>query len=176
MKFTLIYDGLLPPNGSSAEKWSICKYFNPQLKELWEIHPSLRVAVPRRFVPRDQPFGISDIHHIADDQRAFTQLPSGDSIDLCASIERRGKTFWQLVRNTHALKCNLDITFLRKEDAGRVYQGGDLDNRLKTLFDALAVPPIDQVVDDQSVSDDPICCLLEDDAVIMGVNIETHRC
>jgi hypothetical protein len=80
-----------------------------------------------------------------------------------------------LVRNTHALKCNLDITFLRKEDAGLVYQGGDLDNRLKTLFDALAVPPTDQVVDDQSLSDDPVYCLLEDDSLITGVNVKTQR-
>jgi hypothetical protein len=64
--------------------------------------------------------------------------------------------------------------FLRKEDAGRVYQGGDLDNRLKTLFDALAVPPLDQAISDQSISD-PIYCLLEDDALIMGINVQTHR-
>jgi hypothetical protein len=175
MKFTLIYDGPLPPNGSPADKWMIRKYIHTQLQELWEIHPSLRDTLRRRFVPRAQPFNINDIHHIADDLNAFTQVPSGEDIDLCESIERKDKKFWPLVRNTHALKCNLAITFLRKEDAGRVYQGGDLDNRLKTLFDALAVPLTDQVVDDQSFSGDPVCCLLEDDALIMGINVQTHQ-
>jgi hypothetical protein len=73
-----------------------------------------------------------------------------------------------------ALKCGLKILFLRKEDAGRVYQGGDLDNRLKTLFDALSVPQIDQVVEDNSIAD-PILCLLEDDGLITSVSVETHR-
>ena len=90
-------------------------------------------------------------------------------------MDRGGRRFWPLVRDTFALKCNLGITFLRKEDAGRVYQAGDLDNRLKTLFDALAVPVTDQVISDDSSIADPIYCLLEDDALIMGINVQTHR-
>ena len=63
---------------------------------------------------------------------------------------------------------------LRKEEPGKVYQAGDLDNRLKTLFDALAVPKDEQVVSDQTIVD-PIYCLLEDDALIANCTIETHR-
>jgi hypothetical protein len=174
MKFTLVYDGLPPPNGNPREKWDIRKYLSPQLEELWELHPSLQDTRRRRFVSGDRPFQFADIHHIADDQKAFTQLPSAGDIDLCELIDRKGRKFWPLVRETYALKCNLGITFLRKEDPGRVYQGGDLDNRLKTLFDALAVPPTDQVVNDHSISD-PVYCLLEDDALIMGINVQTHR-
>jgi hypothetical protein len=174
VKFTLVYDGALPPNGSPAEKWDIRKYFSPQLEELWGLHPSLKDAARRRFIPRDQPFNISDIHHFEDDKRPFTQLPRAGDIDLCELIDKKGRKFWPLVRETYALKCNLGITFLRKEDAGRVYQGGDLDNRLKTLFDALAVPPVEQFVDDASIAD-PVYCLLEDDALIIGVNVQTHR-
>ena len=174
MKFTLVYDGPLPPNGSPTEKWNIRKYFSPQLEELWQLHPSLQDAARRRFVSGDRPFQIADIHHFADDRRRFTQLRRDGDIDLCELIDRKGRKFWPLVRETHALKCNLGITFMRKEDAGRVYQGGDLDNRLKTLFDALAVPPLDQVVNDASISD-PVYCLLEDDALIMGIDVKTHR-
>jgi hypothetical protein len=63
---------------------------------------------------------------------------------------------------------------LRKEDAGRIYQGGDLDNRIKTLFDGLSVPNKDQVIPDPAI-DDPIYCLVEDDALITGLEISTHR-
>jgi hypothetical protein len=140
-----------------------------------EPYPSLQDTVRRRFLPRDRPFNIADIHHFSDDQRPFTQVPSPEDIDLCEHIDRGGRKFWPLVRETYALKCNLEITLLRKEDPGRVYQGGDLDNRLKTLFDALAVPPHpNQVVSDTSIAD-PIYCLLEDDGLIMGINVQTHR-
>jgi hypothetical protein len=175
MKFTLVFEGPLPPNGGPAEKWAIRKYLSPQLDELWMTHPSLKDAARRRFVPRETPFSFSDIHHTADDQRPFTQVGSDQHIDLCREVERGGRKFWPLVRETFALKCNLGITFLRREDAGRVYQGGDLDNRLKTLFDSLSVPPHEnQIVKDTSIAD-PIYCLLEDDALIMGADVHTQR-
>jgi hypothetical protein len=80
-----------------------------------------------------------------------------------------------LVRESYLLTCGLKILFLRKEAPGKVYQGGDLDNRLKTLFDALAVPAHpEQVVADASAPD-PIYTLLEDDSAITKVEIETHR-
>jgi UPF0288 family protein (methanogenesis marker protein 3) len=79
-----------------------------------------------------------------------------------------------LVRDSFALKCGLKILFLRKEDPGRVFQGGDMDNRLKTLFDALAIPNKQQIVNDAGTTD-PINCLLEDDRLITKVEIDTHR-
>jgi hypothetical protein len=51
---------------------------------------------------------------------------------------------------------------------------GDLDNRLKTLLDALSVPNQDQVIPDPTI-DDPIHCLLEDDSLVSGLEIETRR-
>ena len=94
--------------------------------------------------------------------------------ELCAEIERGGRRFLPLVRETLAQECSLKILFLRKEDAGRVYQGGDLDNRIKTLLDGLSVPKKEQVIDDQTI-DDPIYCLVDDDASITGLEISTHR-
>ena len=80
-----------------------------------------------------------------------------------------------LVRESLSLHCGLKIIYLRKEDIGNlVYQGGDVDNRIKTLFDALSVPNEDQIIDDPN-TDDPIYCLLEDDRLISGFSIETQR-
>jgi hypothetical protein len=64
--------------------------------------------------------------------------------------------------------------FLRKESPGKIYQGGDLDNRLKTLFDALAIPNVDQIIRGDDF-ESPIYCLLEDDSLIASLSVETHR-
>jgi hypothetical protein len=57
---------------------------------------------------------------------------------------------------------------------GQDLSGGDLDNRLKTLFDALSVPNPDQIVDDKTI-DDPIHCLLEDDSLITKIDVDSQR-
>jgi hypothetical protein len=66
--------------------------------------------------------------------------PRGNIIDLCESLNKHGAWFRPLVRETFALHCGLKILFLRKEPPGKVYQGGDLDGRMKTLIDALTMP------------------------------------
>jgi hypothetical protein len=52
-----------------------------------------------------------------------------------------------------------------------------LDNRLKTLFDALQVPNPDQMTGAPSIEEipNPIYCLLEDDKLITGFEIESHQ-
>jgi hypothetical protein len=52
-----------------------------------------------------------------------------------------------------------------------------MDNRLKTLFDALSVPVNEQQVikDDDDNDGAPMHCLLEDDSLIRGLSVETHR-
>jgi hypothetical protein len=65
--------------------------------------------------------------------------------------------------------------FLRKEQPGKVYQGGDLDGRIKTLIDALAMPQhLEQVFPEEETLD-PIFCLMEDDSLVSGVAIESER-
>jgi hypothetical protein len=182
MKFVLTYDGELRSN-DVRQKWEIRKHLAPQLKELWQIDPTLQQTYYSRRLPTVRGYFVSVIHHSADDQREPDEektgapLPpgwGGASINVCEPIARGGRTFFPLVRETLGLKCALKVLFLRKEPPGRVYQGGDLDNRLKTLFDALAIPTVDQIIPDQTI-DDPIHCLLEDDALISGVSVETHQ-
>jgi hypothetical protein len=57
-------------------------------------------------------------------------------------------------------------------------EGGDIDNRLKTLFDALRMPSkaeAQQANIAVRADDDPIHCLLQDDALVFKVNVETDR-
>ena len=76
-----------------------------------------------------------------------------------------------------ALHCGLNIRFLRKEPPGKVYQGGDLDGRMKTLIDALTMPQHVEQVLDQNISTEaqPLHCLLEEDSMISGLEIESER-
>jgi hypothetical protein len=173
MRFVLTFDGELPSNGKVRDKWEIRKQFHPQLQELWRVHPATQEIMRYRHIPTEGGAYMPMVRHhsIARPEQDLRPYPS---IDLCEEVSIGTRKFLPLVRERIGLRCGLTIQFLRREEPGRVYQGGDMDNRLKTLFDALGVPNQDQIVDDPTL-DDPVYCLLEDDGLIAGVNIETHR-
>ena len=181
MKFTLTYDGELRPNRGLSDKWEIRKQIAPQLEELWRIAQPLVELKASPYVPLKPNHFWTETHHSVEASEqvdepfaAFLSANPGNWVNTIDSIERGGRRFLPLIRDTLALKCFLRITFLRREPPGRVYQGGDLDNRLKTFFDALSVPKEEQVINDPTMAD-PIYCLLEDDALICGFSVETHR-
>jgi len=75
-------------------------------------------------------------HHDVPEPSEIT-LPRGYR-RLCDPLEVSGKKFLPLVRQSLSLVCKLDILFLRKEEPGGIItQSGDIDNRLKTLFDGI---------------------------------------
>jgi hypothetical protein len=64
---------------------------------------------------------------------------------------------------------------MRKEEPGSlVLQGGDIDGRLKTLFDALKVPSEEEIKNHTPI-ENPLYCVMEQDALITGVNVRTDR-
>jgi hypothetical protein len=176
MKFTLTYDGELHSNGNRQDKWDIRKHFHPQLKQLWKISPALIAVYDRRSVPTS---GYHTIESAVDGRMSMIPHMSrrGHLIfkNVCAPFTRGERNFLPLVRESLSLKCALKITFLRREEPGRIYQGGDLDNRIKTLFDSFSIPNPDQMVKDHAFTDDPIYCLMEDDKLITGLNVQTHQ-
>ena len=57
-------------------------------------------------------------------------------------------------------------------------KGGDLDNRLKTLLDALRAPNDPQELPagaSPQSDEDPFYCLLEDDKLIIGLSVTNDR-
>ena len=174
MKFTLTYDGQLSANSGKRKKWAIRQQFHPQLEQLWNTHPTLIHAQEHRYWPRGVESTISHRHHSEDAPGTTSTPPPIPHLDLCRAIPRAGRKFVPLVRDSFSLRCGLKIQFLRKESPGKVSQGGDIDNRLKTLFDALQVPRPEQAVNDPT-SSDPMFCLLEDDGLITSLDISTHR-
>jgi hypothetical protein len=77
------------------------------------------------------------------------------------------------------LIAELAITFLRPEPPGRIVtQCGDIDNRLKTLFDALRMPEEEKEIPKGDIpggNENPFFCLLEDDNLITKVAVTTDR-
>jgi hypothetical protein len=74
--------------------------------------------------------------------------------------------------------CDLDILFLRRGIPGRLISSdGDLDNRIKILFDSLRMPADDNEVRGVEQKGDArgIICLLEDDGLITGFRVTSDQ-
>ena len=180
MRFRLVYHGKLPATGNSSKKpdkvRDIRDQFHPQLKFLWESHTSLKrlkeTSIVSTHPGRDLSLTESPFHQARD----LARFPMRDyEIDLCAPIADDDKTYIPLVRKSLSLNCRLNILFLRQEDPGElVLQGGDLDGRIKTLFDALRKPDAD-IARKYPQQYDPLYCLLENDTLISGFDVDTDR-
>lgn len=162
MKFTLTYQGPLKAKSGgeksrATHEHEIRKKIHGQLKELWKVQYPLP--------------GISSglASHIAGPGRSARLLIE----KLCH--EKGPFRFVPLVSESMGLVCGLDIQFLRRSPPGEIVKhGGDLDNRLKTLFDALRVPDTLGSYQKPEDSESPFFfCLLEDDALITEVNVST---
>jgi hypothetical protein len=97
---------------------------------------------------------------------------------MANNYSRCGYRFVPLICKAEGLACALDILFLRRDNPGDlIISGGDIDNRIKTLFDALRMPQECQELTGFSPEEgeNPFFCLLEDDALITHVSINTDR-
>jgi hypothetical protein len=189
MKFTLHYDGPLPSSGNRAKveaKWEIRKRLDPQFRDLWVSHPALRRVEDDKHFPKTGGAILTQTHHlhpgpVRPPQREeglglWERDPLTELIDLCEPLEKHGAWFRPLVRESYALHCGLKVRFLRKEPPGKIYQGGDFDGRIKTLVDALAMPQhAEQILEINSSRADPIFCLMEDDSMVSGFDVESER-
>lgn len=178
MRFHLVYSGPLPASGNSSKPDDVKRIrdtFHPQLKFLWETHTALKRLRHTTQVPtqRNAYFSMGE-SPLFDVDGEPDPLPAG-FVDLLEPIKRGEKTYYPLVRKSLDLNCALSIMFLRQEDPGAiVLQGGDLDGRLKTLFDALRIPDAD-VERKYPQAQDPTYCLLESDALISDFDVATGR-
>ena len=73
------------------------------------------------------------------------------------------------------LFCGLDVLFLRPDRPGRVLWAGDIDNRIKTLIDALRMPKKNEIYDQRTPEpdEDPFFCLLEEDELVTKLSVES---
>jgi hypothetical protein len=159
MEFRLTYAGPLlsardtaPRNKRSDHVHAIRRVIHRQLKELWGNHPVL--AEIREFGqkhPGYRTYGVNE-------GNGFNWLP--------------------MVTEANGLICKLDILMLRHGPPGEVLH--DVDNRLKTLFDALRMArspdELGARIGPQFVpeaDENPFYVLLEDDRLITHVSVTT---
>ena len=132
----------------------IRRVFHKQLKLLWQVHPVLTKS-----------------------SEAYTGPQPGDEVRF--SIE--GFTFIPIVTNALSLICKLDVLLLREGNPGQVLF--DIDNRLKTLFDALRMPRGPEELGQSTKrgirkpesDESPFYVLLENDNLITHVSVTSDR-
>jgi hypothetical protein len=155
MEFRLIYEGPLYGQGAkSPHKWEIRRALHPQLQRLWQERP------------------LSDA---AETLLAHPPLPAKPSV----IVEKGGLLFAPLVTQRLNLYAELSVLLFRQQPRGTlITDGGDIDNRLKTLLDGLRVPrgsmegrpEIPDAPDPR-----PLFCLLEDDSLVTKVSVESEQ-
>jgi hypothetical protein len=88
-------------------------------------------------------------------------------------------TFVPLVAAEMNVIAELSIVLLRPEPPGGLLtQGGDIDNRLKTLFDALSMPQQTNSLSPTAAPESgetPFFCLLENDNLVTSVAVRTEQ-
>jgi hypothetical protein len=185
VEFRLTYHGLLLSDqdrhgrvepSRAKHKQEIRKQLHLQLKRLWEISPYL--STPSR--PPPAPLPLPGTLPVTGIGRVLGRPdPKHTAAHLANRFSRNGYRFVPLVLRELELLCGIEILFLRMGDPGGVINRvGDLDNRLKTLFDALTMPRDASQLGPYAEPDsgeDPFYCLLEDDSVITKATVESDR-
>ncbi|MCF3628785.1 hypothetical protein RJ527_15015 [Thalassospiraceae bacterium LMO-SO8] len=162
MEFRLTYEGHLlgasRSNTRASHKHEIRKIFHRQLRHYWQVHPYLSTAyLSHRRLGRVQP-EVKLVDH------------------LSQKYKLENYNFVPLVTPDLSLICSLEILFLRRGFPGEAVRSGDIDNRLKTIFDALRMPGNSSELGGfETPGDDeiPFFCLLTDDNLISHVSVET---
>lgn len=153
MKISLHYRGRLNANGSPSHKHDIRLHFHKQLKTLWQQFPLTEFNnwLQKSSNPND--------YSVLRNLGLFTYAP--------------------LITEQMNGIAELSIVLLRPEKpGGLITQGGDIDNRLKTLFDALTMPRHDNSLPknlDMAIMPEPFFCLLEDDNLVTSLHVRTEQ-
>jgi hypothetical protein len=173
VEFRLLYQGELVASSNThrraAEKHDIRKYFHPQLRRLWSVKPGLRQLA--------ESIGS---HWIAENDQTPVSMQHRFNEGIAATgrnWQRAGFDFVPLVTSKFALRCSIDVLLLRPEEKKYVFEQGDIDGQLKTLFDALRIPKESSEAGGNIPADDekPFFCLLEDDRLISEVHVTADQ-
>jgi hypothetical protein len=164
MLINLFYRGPLRSNGDARHKHELRMHFHDQLNTLWSQAPldaERREAFSPPFKPEASPGMVNKIGE--------TMFPS-----LVHNVGQY--SFVPLVSTRLFAVVDLDITLLRPQSPGSIVSsGGDIDNRIKTLLDALALPDANQLNGIGPISQNPLLCLLEDDMLIHRITVSAEQ-
>jgi hypothetical protein len=184
MKFYLTYTGPLRPSQLdnpcapttdrlADHKQQLRKHFHKQLKELWSQHPALKdLSYCKTCGIAATP--ISQFHN-GIGNHDYKQIGDWYSTEERHKLENFN--FLPLVLPEFKLLASIDVVFLRRDAPGKAIQAGDIDNRMKTLIDALRRPKtkveIGSACPAPCSDENPFYCLLEDDDLLSGFSLTT---
>jgi hypothetical protein len=186
LELRLLYKGRLPAETSRPrvhDKHHIRRCFHAQLKELWSRYPPLDRQRTEKLTLQVTPVNL--ISHPGGGVKEVVSYVPGSApegakpwVEHVAEMYRIcGFRFVPLVRKEAGFTCSLKILFLRRGHPGElISSGGDIDNRVKVLFDGLKMPKnYGEIQATPEHGEDPFFCLLEDDSLITTVEITTDR-
>jgi hypothetical protein len=168
VEFRLVYRGPLPSQSAAdsrtREKIAMRRCFHEQMAELWKQRSALRKIPPREVDP----------------ETGETIKVEYGGLVIHKKTSKSGHVYnlLPLIGERFGVSCSLDVLFLRREGPGGLVKwGGDIDNRIKVLFDALRMPQDDTEIPDvpPAPDEDPFFCVLEDDKFIDRLNVTTDR-
>jgi len=178
MEFRLLYGGQILGAGKSKTradiKHAIRRELHPQLRRLWSTKSGLASLACYRYFPQwyRKHQGEEDIAAFTDENRRKRGIEA-----LADQWSRCGFRFVPLVTSEFALRCEVNILFLRPEERHLIMQCGDLDARVKTIFDALRIP--DNLEEAGGIGpqedENPFFCLLSDDKLISSLSVTTDE-
>jgi len=186
LEFRLVYKGPLPSDtgdGNKAKyKHLIRKHFHQQLRQLWKVHPSLRAQLEGLWIKVSQndngTWNVIPVTVFSGNPISHSDQPVKTWVEHVADDHQCAGARWvPLVSKLSGLACSVDILFLRRDGPGDIVWHGDIDNRIKTLFDGLRKPEKVSDLGGYSIDPDeePFYCLLEDDRLISGFTVTTDR-
>jgi hypothetical protein len=188
VEFRLLYSGKLlgasKVNTRGAHKHDIRRKFHPQLRRLWQTSSAIHGMA--------ELIGVNYILSHVDKYPAHAEpfMPAGDAA-AAATLRRRqaavtalgeqwsrnGYQFIPLVTEELCLRCSIEVLFLRPDEPRYVMQSGDLDTKVKTIFDALRMP---QSLEEAGgigpdADETPFYCLLQDDKLVSEISVVTDE-
>ncbi len=162
LEFRLTYAGPLFAHrddgrlrGRSVHVHAIRRHFHKQLAALWAVHPGLEAIAQR--IGKDGPN------------------------DLFPTMRHDGFVWQPIVSDVSGLVCKVEVLLLRHGAPGHAIH--DVDNRLKTLFDALRkAKNVSELgaaagagLQVPQEGEEPFYVLLEDDRLITDIAVTTDQ-
>ncbi len=155
MELTLFYRGELGSNKGAKQKQKLRQTFHQQLSMFWEQTP------------------LKSMRWLWEQEHKLYK-------SHCDITKHVGDyKFIPIVNKSLCTVADINIELLRSEPPGTTKtQSGDLDNRVKTLLDALRSPKIINELPKDShpeSNETPFFCLLEDDDLIHRFSVTSRR-
>lgn len=176
VEFRLLYEGELlnctNTKRRADEKHEIRRYLHSQLRRLWQVNRNL-AALAKDSRPQ------SITKRYVEEHGSFTEEEAVRVGIECIADNwtRNGFRFVPLITERHCLQCSIDVLLLRPQEKRFVFEQGDIDGQLKTLFDALRIPASKAECGgmEPQEGENPMFCLLEDDRLISQMKVTTDQ-